>query len=121
MVMIVEKPSVDIAFSQGLLDGGQVHIKRLFYTTGGARSIPARVETGLAPSRLRPHALWRLILKRIEGLDLDLLEVPFLPGRHNQSMDPRSRGDHGVLQQHRGLLFDKSPPFPATHLTNLDN
>src|SRR6266852_809995 len=86
--------------------------KRLFYTTAGARWIPARVETGLAPSRLRPHALWRLILKRIEGSDLELLEVPFIPGRHNQTMDPRRRGDHGVLQQLRGPLVHNAAPFP---------
>jgi hypothetical protein len=29
MVMIVEKPGVDIALAQGLLDGGQVHIQTL--------------------------------------------------------------------------------------------
>ena len=27
MMMIVEKPSIDIALAQGLLDGGKVHIQ----------------------------------------------------------------------------------------------
>src|SRR5208282_4140354 len=42
MVMIVEKPGVDVALAQGLLNGGQVHIKRLFYTTAGVTGFLAR-------------------------------------------------------------------------------
>src|SRR5258707_9539945 len=38
-----------------------------------------------------------LALERVESPHVELLEVPFIPSRHNQTMDPCCRGDHGVL------------------------
>src|ERR1700675_3547669 len=43
MVMIVEKPGVNIALAQGLLDGGQVHIQTLILHDGWTRWIRERV------------------------------------------------------------------------------
>lgn len=71
--------------------------KRLFYTTAGLRWISARVETGLAPSCLRRNVLRRLILEWVQNPHIQLPKILFVPGRNNQTMDPRRSGNHGVL------------------------
>jgi hypothetical protein len=55
MVMIVEKPGVDIALAQGLLDGGQVHIQTLILHDRWTRWISGSCRDGwprlVAPPR----------------------------------------------------------------------
>src|SRR5271170_4116362 len=113
MVMIVEQPGVDVALAQRVLDGGQVHIcDGLFYTTDGIAGFPGRREKARAPSCRRP--IERLIPERVESPNLELPKIPFISGRNNQTVYPRGRGDHSVLQQLWGLLIHKCGPIPES-------
>jgi hypothetical protein len=39
----------------------------------------------------------QLVLKWVEGSDIKLHKIPLISGRHNQTVDPRGRRDHGIL------------------------
>jgi hypothetical protein len=86
--------------------------KALFYTTAGIAGFSDRVETELGPSCVRRHAQSggdaasrsstvdyedELVSEWIERLNVKQFEVPFISGGNNQTMDTRSRGNHGVL------------------------
>src|SRR3984893_18129812 len=83
MVMIVEKPGVDIALAQGLLDGGQVHIQTLILHDRWTRWISGSCRDGAGPVLRAPSRAAALILERVEGSHIELAKVPFIPGRNN--------------------------------------
>jgi len=113
--MIVEKPGVNVALAQGLLDGGQVHIQTVILHDRwlGLSLVGHTPKTGIEVHRgtLAHTELTSLsfiaaglhsekgqsVLKWVEGSDVELLEVAFISGRNNQTVHPRGRGDHGVL------------------------